>query len=57
MRCIEQKRIAEFFHYREAEHIDDEIIVAKATAPLAQQKPVIARVFEFFQDVAHLLRC
>ena len=44
------------FHHAEAEHIDHQIVVAELAAALAQHHVFIAGFFEFFNDIAHLLR-
>ena len=45
---------AGLLHDAEAEHIDDEVVVAEVGAAFAEDDLIVARFLEFFDDVFHL---
>ncbi len=54
---VEEHRVFELLHDAEAEHVDDQIVVAEGRAALAEDQLVITSLFALLQDVLHLLRC
>ncbi len=54
---VEEHRVFELLHDAEAEHVDDQVVVAEGRAALAEDQLVITRLLALLQDVLHLLRC
>jgi hypothetical protein len=52
---IEHHRIAELLHDGKAQHVDHQVVVAKAAATLAQNQPVITGFFTLVQNVLHFV--
>ncbi len=48
--------VRHLFHHTEAEHVDDEIVVAEIRTAIAQHDAVVADLAEFLDHVRHLRR-